>query len=215
MAPAARLLTSSLLAALVPATLPALGAADGSINITWDTSSPVFFQPLDPGAVTKGWLQGTVDVAPGVQVSTYTFFTAHNDQGEALVACFTEEFLEFVAEGSVGAFSGPIVEFSVSQATLPGLYDQNPLNVELPFPYLELHDDLLGVSSGPAGFEVIVVDQFPPLIDLNGDGVVNGSDLGLLLGNWGCTGVGCIGDLNDDGVVDGADLGMLLGGWNS
>jgi len=46
--------------------------------------------------------------------------------------------------------------------------------------------------------------------DLNGDGVVDGADLGLLLGQWGTDGPA---DLNDDGVVDGADLGLLLGQW--
>ncbi len=48
--------------------------------------------------------------------------------------------------------------------------------------------------------------------DLNGDGdgVVDGADLGLLLNNWGGDGVG---DLNDDGIIDGADLGLLLNNW--
>jgi zinc carboxypeptidase len=46
--------------------------------------------------------------------------------------------------------------------------------------------------------------------DLNNDGVVDGSDLGLMLSNWGGTGVG---DLNSDGVVNGADLGLMLGSW--
>ena len=46
--------------------------------------------------------------------------------------------------------------------------------------------------------------------DLNGDGVVNGADLGLLLGAWGTPGPG---DLNGDGTVTGSDLGLLLGAW--
>jgi len=57
--------------------------------------------------------------------------------------------------------------------------------------------------------------------DLNGDGVVNGLDLGILLANWsipagapGCGGVvPCESDLNGDGVVDGLDLGILLASW--
>ena len=47
--------------------------------------------------------------------------------------------------------------------------------------------------------------------DLNGDGVVDGADLGQLLANWGGPGAG---DLNGDGSVDGADLGLLLSEWN-
>jgi hypothetical protein len=48
-----------------------------------------------------------------------------------------------------------------------------------------------------------------PLGDLNGDGVVDGGDLGLLLAAWGTAG----GDLNGDGTTDGADLGLLLANW--
>ena len=50
--------------------------------------------------------------------------------------------------------------------------------------------------------------------DLNADGLVNGVDLGVLLGQWGvCTGSSCVGDLDGDGTVNGADLGILLGDW--
>ncbi|MCA9286356.1 MAG: hypothetical protein KDA22_14115 [Phycisphaerales bacterium] len=46
--------------------------------------------------------------------------------------------------------------------------------------------------------------------DYNADGVVNGADLGILLGGWGPnTNL----DLNGDDVVNGADLGILLGNW--
>ncbi len=49
--------------------------------------------------------------------------------------------------------------------------------------------------------------------DLNGDDVVNGADLGLLLGAWGT--VRGAADLNQDGTVNGADLGLLLGAWGN
>jgi hypothetical protein len=52
--------------------------------------------------------------------------------------------------------------------------------------------------------------------DLNGDGEVNGADLGLILGAWGpCTATPCTGDLNGDGNVNGADLGLILGAWGA
>lgn len=54
----------------------------------------------------------------------------------------------------------------------------------------------------------------PPVGDLNGDGVINGSDLGTLLGWWGPVEPWSPGDLNGDGWVDGDDLGSLLGQWN-
>jgi formylglycine-generating enzyme required for sulfatase activity len=56
--------------------------------------------------------------------------------------------------------------------------------------------------------------QAPCTGDLNADRVVDGNDLGILLGAWGaCT--QCIADINADGFVDGGDLGSLLNGWGS
>ena len=46
--------------------------------------------------------------------------------------------------------------------------------------------------------------------DLNYDGVVDGSDLTIMLSNWGNPGCG---DLIDDGNVDGGDLAVLLAAW--
>ncbi|MCA9284006.1 MAG: hypothetical protein KDA22_02235 [Phycisphaerales bacterium] len=47
--------------------------------------------------------------------------------------------------------------------------------------------------------------------DLDGNGIVDGADLGLLLAAWGGDGPA---DLDGNGVVDGADLGVLLGNWS-
>jgi hypothetical protein len=52
--------------------------------------------------------------------------------------------------------------------------------------------------------------------DFNDDGVVDGGDLGILLGYWGtCASAKCHADLNDDGIVDGGDIGLLLAGWGA
>lgn len=58
------------------------------------------------------------------------------------------------------------------------------------------------VSMGPVA---------PSLGDLNNDGVVNGLDLLILLGDWGKTHTSA--DLNGDATVDGLDLLILLGNW--
>jgi hypothetical protein len=58
-------------------------------------------------------------------------------------------------------------------------------------------------------FEVLPAQ---PAADLNGDGQVDGIDLGILLAAWSSAGPG---DLNGDGVVDGVDLGVLLGAWTA
>jgi hypothetical protein len=46
--------------------------------------------------------------------------------------------------------------------------------------------------------------------DLNGDGVVNATDLAILLGNWGAAGLG---DLDGNGIVGAPDLTALLSAW--
>ncbi len=53
--------------------------------------------------------------------------------------------------------------------------------------------------------------------DFNQDGLVEGTDLGILLSGWGICPPGeeCIQDLNDDGEVNGADLGVLLANWGA
>ena len=55
---------------------------------------------------------------------------------------------------------------------------------------------------------VSVAVACPP--DFDGDGTVGGSDLGVLLSQWGGPG-SC--DLNGDAYVDGLDLAVVLGAW--
>ncbi|MFO0962709.1 MAG: hypothetical protein U0625_07345 [Phycisphaerales bacterium] len=68
------------------------------------------------------------------------------------------------------------------------------------------------VEAGIDEFSIQLISCTPSLQgDLNGDGKVDGSDLGLLLAQWGGTGAA---DLNGDGIVDGGDLGVLLANWH-
>lgn len=52
-----------------------------------------------------------------------------------------------------------------------------------------------------------------PRADFTGDGVVSGSDLGMLLASWGQPHIDC--DLDGSGTVSGADLGALLAMWGA
>ena len=75
------------------------------------------------------------------------------------------------------------------------------------------HD--LWVSQGKSAPEPMDVQalELPDWIpgDINHDGVVDGTDLSILLGFWGpCT---CQADINGDGQVTGLDLSILLGNW--
>jgi hypothetical protein len=47
--------------------------------------------------------------------------------------------------------------------------------------------------------------------DINGDGTVDGSDLGIMFSYWG--GSDAIADITRDGTVNGEDLGLMLIFW--
>lgn len=50
--------------------------------------------------------------------------------------------------------------------------------------------------------------------DFNGDSIVDGPDLAVVLGSWGSLPPSPpTADLNDDGMIDGIDLGLLLEAW--
>jgi formylglycine-generating enzyme required for sulfatase activity len=68
-----------------------------------------------------------------------------------------------------------------------------------------------GIAAG--GFAASAAGQC--IGNLNNDGAVDGTDLGVMLAAWGsCPDEGpCPSDLTADGFVDGDDLGVLLGGW--
>jgi hypothetical protein len=68
-----------------------------------------------------------------------------------------------------------------------------------------------------AGIDAIVVQATECIEDpgipgdINNDGLVNGTDLGLFLAMWG--NLGGPADFNGDGEVTGADLGILIANW--
>ena len=56
-------------------------------------------------------------------------------------------------------------------------------------------------------------EQATEPFQLNGDGVVGGIDLGIVLGAWGSSGGVMVADVSNDGIVDGPDLGLILSNW--
>jgi len=81
-------------------------------------------------------------------------------------------------------------------------------------PMIEEREEIVltAISSAVVLRATVIVDPRIPG-DLNGDGAVNGVDLGRLLSAWGSANQ--LADLNQDGAVDGADLGRLLGAWTA
>jgi subtilisin family serine protease len=70
-------------------------------------------------------------------------------------------------------------------------------------------DTLTGWGMLNAEAAVIAASPLPCVSDLNGDRVVDGSDLGKLLSSWGTASS----DITGDMTVDGQDLGVLLAAW--
>jgi len=66
-------------------------------------------------------------------------------------------------------------------------------------------------SSLSTGFMLVPIDGL--VADINGDGVVDTADLGLLIDAFGTSRSGA--DLNGDGVVDTADLGQLISAFTA
>lgn len=76
--------------------------------------------------------------------------------------------------------------------------------------YLRGDDSLWSAVWDTPAADAGVVQQSRQTPDLNGDGRVDGADLGTLLSRWGQPGRG---DLDGNGRVEGADLGLMLAAW--
>lgn len=113
----------------------------------------------------------------------------------------TNQLVWRVAESYLGALPVSRAAGSLVEATGP-----EGLRID----WRSLDDD----QSGGYGYAMTAIARGVIAGDFNGDGVVDGPDLGQLLVHWGpCVGNPCIGDLDDDGIVDAADLGLLLAAW--
>lgn len=100
--------------------------------------------------------------------------------------------------------NSPLIDYGGTDPVLAGEFDLdgNPRQVDIPWA-----PNGVGSVADLGCFEF----QPPaaPSADLDGNGVVDAADLGILLGAWG----GAAGDLNLDGTTDAADLGLILGAW--
>jgi hypothetical protein len=212
----------------------ALGSASAGASLSSPTTVSVTPPPPPPlGEVT--------DPATGILylvVNATTWSLAEADalaRGGHLVAIGSAEENEFIRQ-SFGTWGG----VTTGRRLWIGLTDRKsegtfewvngePVNYtnwasgepnDTPAP--EDHAEMLGlqgtwndISDNTASAHLAIVEM-PPAgpacpADLDGDGFVSGSDLGLLLGQWG-PGSGSA-DLDDDGSVSGSDLGLMLGEW--
>ncbi len=107
----------------------------------------------------------------------------------------------------------PVVGNSISlvrAATIAGQFSE----VQMPTPPEGL-DFEIRYEATRVNFVVVAATLFG---DLNGDGVLSGADLAILLGSWGACPdppLVCAADLNNDNIVNAFDLGFLLGAWGA
>jgi len=75
--------------------------------------------------------------------------------------------------------------------------------------FADLRDIALGVSQDADG-DGVPDECLVCLGDLNGDHLISGLDLSVILANWGRAGPS---DINNDGTTNGLDLAVVLAGW--
>ena len=98
-------------------------------------------------------------------------------------------------------------------------FDSGVVPNETALPQINIAISLNGMVCVDSVYYINAAPPEPLVGDLNGDDVVDGLDLGILLSQWTAAGgplcglTFCPADLNLDGVVDGLDLGILLANW--
>jgi hypothetical protein len=114
-------------------------------------------------------------------------------------------------------FADPADLSGVGWFTLPGVvagkWPQNEVLLArfvMPVGAVTQGDLLLLWRSGQELHLGHIAFDTPSAADLNGDGLVDGADLGLVLAGWG--GAGAV-DIDGNGSVGGEDLGLVLAAW--
>lgn len=131
--------------------------------------------------------------------ATTTAAVSLNDQGDALTYVYNGGVgVVFIDEGYTGI--GSLIAPSEGLWLITGVSTIN-----------NARQMLVGGKAAPNFIAQLI--RLTPIItgDLNGDGRIDGTDLGLFLGSWGE--VGGDADFTQDGIVNARDLGVLLGAW--
>lgn len=160
-------------------------------GVTWRT---VPGAAADGGLPTLGWL----DVGPYSTVAGTTPTDAALPVDPSLSA---DELLGLAWPDLVAAYGGAAGGTNIDLGSV-GLASARFVRIRVP----------TDAAYVPEVDAVVAVRPATAPGDLDGNGRVDGADLGVLLGDWG-TCQGCASDLDGDGSVAGSDLGLLLGAW--
>jgi len=182
-----------------PMFFPGIGSTytTGAFELPPEFSTSVLINPQGPGA-TEETHWGYADVSPTLTLpggmTPEDFFTTPDDPMAVGVSPGSGGGDAFDIAWAVDPVTGVA-------ANLPG-FDFIRITTAVQFDtgsFGEISTEIGGVA-----------DVRPVLVfgDLNGDGVVDTADLGILLAAFGSS--DAVADLNGDGIVDTADLGLLL-----
>lgn len=100
---------------------------------------------------------------------------------------------------------------SKSEAVLTAFNEGKSSKINLRFPFTQtfLPQIILGQDADFTALESSGSASISLKDDLNGDGVVNSLDLGIIFNNFGKKGINVTGDLNKDSLVDQKDIDLL------
>ena len=161
-----------------------------------DLSAPDFSEPSGGWRWITGepwqplWASGQPENGANSQHTLCTYrFGLHDVQ-----ACASQNGWRYIIEWSADCNADGIVDYG--QITAGQLPDTNTNGI-------------------PDGCECATFPSLPGCCvgNVNGDSLVDGADLGILLGSWGVCAPSCAADFNRDGAVNGSDLGVLLNAW--
>lgn len=134
---------------------------------------------------------GMGELEAKINLNAYAPFNGQAIAANALSVQVDDDGTVFILDGA------GVHQFSASGSHLGLVFESDPDN---PFIDFGLQHEVPAIDTSIQG-------------DLNGDGVVNGADMGLLLAAWGPAPAGTPADLDSDAVVGGGDLGLLLANW--
>ncbi|MBX3354156.1 MAG: VCBS repeat-containing protein [Phycisphaeraceae bacterium] len=119
-------------------------------------------------------------------------------------------FLHYTATSGCTVIEGQVPMKWVGNNLWRGVIPAMPAGASVSY-FVTAIDHADNVGTGPTR-DYIEAGPPPVAGDVNGDQLVNGADIALILGNWGGTGEG---DLNCDEAVNGADIAIVLGNWGN
>jgi len=173
-----------------------IGRGDVDSGVPWRWSVSTGYQPILPNPM--GSAIGAI--------------TAANHDGSMLIAFFGAGAA--LGEGYVWLADRGWLTLE-SFATERGVVIPDGVHLALPLNMSEDGLTIVGTARGNFGMSPFVLDLRSGATcaaDIDRDGVVNGSDIGRLLGDWG---LDTSADLTGDHTVDGADLGRMLSAWGA